>query len=158
MKYTDKNMMFLPISLNITDKEILIIGGGKVAYHKIQLLLPYSNNIRIIAKEVIQEIRDLDLRFIEKEYEKSDLNDAFLVYACTDIKTLNQEIYKDAHEQKILVNVVDNPPLCDFVSPAIYKKDHMTVAVGSNAQDVHASIRWRNKINPGLFYPRNVYC
>ena len=150
MKYTDKNMMFLPISLNITDKEILIIGGGKVAYHKIQLLLPYSNNIRIIAKEVIQEIRDLDLRFIEKEYEKSDLNDAFLVYACTDIKTLNQEIYKDAHEQKILVNVVDNPPLCDFVSPAIYKKDHMTVAVGSNAQDVHASIRWRNKIKEHL--------
>jgi precorrin-2 dehydrogenase / sirohydrochlorin ferrochelatase len=150
MKYTDKNMMFLPISLNITNKEILIIGGGKVAYHKIKLILPYTSNLRIIAKEVCDEIKALNLFYTEKAYEKSDLKDSFLVYACTNIIELNQQVHKDAQELKILVNVVDNPPLCDFVSPAIFKKEHMTVAVGSNAQDVYASIKWRDKIKDYL--------
>ena len=150
MKYQDRNMMFIPVNLNITDKEILIIGGGKVAYHKIKLILPYTNNIRIVAKEVCEEIKVLDLPFTEKPYAKSDIGDAFLIYSCTDNKELNQQVYNDAHEQKILVNVVDNPPMCDFVSPAIYKKEHMTVAVGSNGQDVYASIRWRDKIRDYL--------
>lgn len=150
MKYQNTNMTFMPISLNLTGKEILIVGGGKVAFHKIKLISPYTNNFRIVAKEVCNEIKELGLPYIEKEYEKSDLTDSFMVYACTDIKELNQRVYNDAHEQKMLVNVVDNPPMCDFVSPAIYKKDHMTVAVGSNAQDVYASIRWRDKIRDYL--------
>ena len=146
MKYQDRNMMFIPISLNITDKEILIVGGGKVAYHKIKLIMPYTSKLRIVAKEVCNEIKELNLPYVEKAYETSDIGNAFMIYSCTDIKELNRQVYDDAHEQKILVNVVDNPPMCDFVSPAVYKKDHMTVAVGSNAQDVYASIRWRDKI------------
>ena len=45
-----------------------------------------------------------------------------------------------------LINVVDNPVQSDFVSPAIFKKDKMTVAVGSNAQNVIESIELRNNI------------
>ncbi|QQS51277.1 MAG: bifunctional precorrin-2 dehydrogenase/sirohydrochlorin ferrochelatase [Bacteroidota bacterium] len=146
MKYAEKEMNFLPISLNISHKLIVIVGGGRVAYHKIKLLLPFTNHIKVIAREVCQELRDLHIPFIEKDYIDSDLEDAFLVYACTNIKNLNEQVYHDAHKLGILVNVVDNPPLCDFVSPAIYKKDHMTVAVGSNARDVYASIRWRDRI------------
>jgi precorrin-2 dehydrogenase / sirohydrochlorin ferrochelatase len=150
MKYEDKNMTFMPVSINLTDKEILIIGAGKVAFHKIKIIQPYTNNFRIVAKEVCSEIKALGFPYTEKEYETSDLQDAFLVYACTDIKDLNQRVYDDAHAHKILVNVVDNPPMCDFVSPAIYKKEHMTVSVASNAQDVYASIRWRDIIRDFL--------
>jgi siroheme synthase-like protein len=150
MKYQDRNMMFMPISLNITDKEILIIGGGKVAFHKIQLILPYTCNLRVVAKEVCDEIKALKIPYTEKEYEKTDIENAFMIYSCTDIKELNKQVYNDGNALKILVNVVDNPPMCDFVSPAVYRKKHMTVAVGSNAQDVYASIRWRDKIRDFL--------
>jgi siroheme synthase-like protein len=150
MKYADRNMMFLPISLNISNKEILVIEGGKVACHKIKLLLPYSKNIRVVAISVCEEIRNLKIPYTEKEYHHTDLKDAFLVYACTDIKELNQRVYDDAHNLRILVNVVDNSPMCDFVSPAIYKKDHMAIAVGSNAQDVYVSIKWRDAIKDYL--------
>lgn len=150
MKHKEHNMRFLPVTLNITNKEILIVGGGKVAFHKIKLILPFTQNIRIVARSVIQDVKNLGLPYTEKQYEANDLKNSYIVYACTDIKELNEQIYNDAHAKGILVNVVDNPPLCDFVSPAVYKRDHMTVAVGSNAQDVYASIRWRDHIRDFL--------
>jgi precorrin-2 dehydrogenase/sirohydrochlorin ferrochelatase len=143
-------MAFLPISLNITDKNILIVGGGKVAYHKIKLLQVFSKRIHVVAKEICQEILDLKIPVAYKPYAPEVLEGNLLVYACTNIKELNEQIYNDAHKKGILVNVVDNPPLCDFVSPAIYKKNNMTVAVGSNAEDVYASIAWRDKIRDFL--------
>ncbi len=56
------------------------------------------------------------------------------------------QIKKDAEKLNCLVNVVDDPELCDFISPAIYKENEMTVAVSSNGQNVLKSIEWRNKI------------
>lgn len=151
-------MTFLPVSINITDKKILIIGGGRIASHKIGFLEQFTNNISIVALDVLDSIKEKGYRCIEKAYEKSDLEGAFLIYACTNIMELNQQVKSDAAALGILTNVVDNPKMCDFVSPAIFKHDHMTVAVGSNAQDVYRSIAVRNKIkelleqDPSVFY------
>lgn len=150
MKYENENMIFLPVSLNITNREILFIGGGAVALNKITRLLAFTKNIRVVAKEVSPQIKDLGLCFTEKAYESSDLNKNSIVYACTNEKKLNEQVYSDAHKLGILVNVVDNPPQCDFASPAIFKQDNMTVAVSSNGQDVHRSIRLRDKIKKFL--------
>lgn len=147
----DRNSMkFLPISINITDKKILIIGGGRIAGHKIGFLEQFTTNISVVALEVIDIIKSKGYLYIEKAYEKSDLHGAFLVYACTNIETLNKQIKYDAESMGILVNVVDNPALCDFVSPAIYKHENITVSVGSNGQDVHRSIAVRNRIKEML--------
>lgn len=141
---------FLPISLNITDKKILIIGGGRIASHKIGFLEQFTRNITLVALEVIDSIKAKGYEYKEKAYEKFDLEGAFLVYACTNIVELNQQVKADAESLGILANVVDNPKLCDFVSPAIYKHNHITVAVGSNAQEVYRSIAVRNKIKEWL--------
>ena len=151
-------MIFLPISINITDKKILLIGGGRIASHKIGFIEQFTKNISIVAMEVIDPIKEKGYAFVEKPYEKSDLEGAFLVYACTNIIELNLRVKADAESLGILTNVVDNPKYCDFVSPAIYKHDHMTIAVGSNAQDVYRSVALRNKIkeylehDPTIFY------
>lgn len=50
----------------------------------------------------------------------------------------------------VLVNIHDQPELCQFVSPAVYKKVNITVAVGSNAQDVYKAIELRNTIGEFL--------
>jgi siroheme synthase-like protein len=142
----DHNLSFLPITLNITDKDILVVGGGNVAFQKIRLLLPFTKRITAVALNVNDDIKKLGIKFIEKPYEKSDIQGFFLIYAATNLLELNRKVYDDAHSLNILVNVVDNVPYCDFVSPAIYKKEHMTVAVGSNATDVMASVRLRDKI------------
>lgn len=136
----------MPIAINIRNKRILLIGGGKVALHKIESLKQYEAELHVLAINVCEEIKKQSVWYTEKAYERNDLTGAYLVYACTNIKSLNEQIYGDCQGLDILVNVVDNPLLCDFVSPAIYKKDYLSVAVSSNARDVYKSIEVRDKI------------
>lgn len=143
-------MIFLPVSINITGKRILIIGGGKVAAHKMKILSRFTNNITILAPEICNNIHSSGFNIINKKYHSSNLEGYHLVYVCTDNHLLNKLIKKEAKHLGILVNVADNPELCDFVSPAIYKKGNLTVAVGSNAQNVHQSIAVRNAIQDFL--------
>ena len=141
-----EDLQFLPISINVTNKKILLIGGGKVATHKGTIMARFVTNVTVIAPEFTDEILKLPYTFIQKEYEKSDLEGFFLVYVCTGDHELNALIKADSEELGILTSVCDAPLLCDFVSPAIHKADHITISVGSNAQDVYKSVDIRNQI------------
>ena len=150
-------MNFLPISINITNKTILIIGGGRIACHKIQFLSQFTSKIKVVAENVDDKIKNAGYEFIEKSYEDTDLQDAFLIYACTNIKELNQRVKDDAENYGILCNVVDNPALCDFVSPAILKRGIYTVACSSNGQDVYKSIEMRDTIKKYFEHDPTVF-
>lgn len=145
MKREDMN--FLPISINVTNKKILLIGGGKVATHKASIIARFiTENVTVISPDFSSEIRQLPFTFIQKNYDKNDLKDFFLVYVCTGDHELNRQIKADAEELGILTSVCDAPLLCDFVSPAIFKQEHLTIAVSSNAQNVYQSIAVRDRI------------
>lgn len=137
---------FMPVSLDIYNKKILIVGGGKVAGHKVQLLKRFTNSLHVIGLSVSDAIKREAVAYTEKEFEASDLEGFFMVYACTDDRELNRDIKLKANALGKLVNVADDPELCDFVSPAIYREGNMTVAVSSNGEDVMKSIKWRNRI------------
>ncbi len=145
-------MNFLPIAINIEDKEILIVGGGKVAYKKAKVLSQYTNKITFLAIEFISELlTDFhDFKFIKDKYRKKYLKKYFIVYACTNNKKINEKIFLDARKLKMLVNVCDKPLISDFISPAIYKKDNISVAVTSNAIDVKKSVAVRDRIKEML--------
>ena len=142
--------VFLPINVRIDDKNILFVGGGKIAMHKIKTVEKYSRNITLVAPEIHEDLKGAGFREIYKEYETSDLAGFFLVYACTNNLELNQRIKKDAAESGILVNIVDNRELSDFISPAIIKREEMTVAISSNGENVKKSVEWRNRIESML--------
>lgn len=148
LKPSNRGVMkiFLPINVRIDDKKILFVGGGKIAMHKIKTVEQYSRNITLVAPEIHEDLQGAGFEEIYKEYEKSDLAGFFLVYACTNNLELNKTIKQDAAECGILVNVVDNRELSDFISPAVFKKEGMTVAVSSNGEDVKKSVEWRNTI------------
>jgi siroheme synthase-like protein len=139
-------MNFLPVSINISGKNILIIGGGNAGYHKAMILSRFTDGVRIVSPELHEGFDDLPFLQIRKKYEPDDLRDAFLVYACTGDEALNARIRQDANRLGILVSVCDNPALCDFISPAIYREGHLTIAVSSDARDVRQSIDVRNQI------------
>lgn len=141
-----EDLQFLPISINVTGKKILLIGGGKVATHKGNIMTRFVQNVTVISPDFTDEIKKLPFVFIEKEYEKTDLEDFFLVYVCTGNHELNTQIKLDAEELGILTSVCDAPLLCDFVSPAIYEEDHITISVSSNAQNANQSVDIRNQI------------
>jgi precorrin-2 dehydrogenase / sirohydrochlorin ferrochelatase len=139
-------MNFLPICLNIENAEIVVVGGGKTAEQKLKPLLQYARNITVCAPEILDSIQALPVTLLKQSYKEEVLKDARMVYACTNDRNINRQIALDAKRLRVLVCVADDPEFCDFISPAICKKGHMSIAVSSNAQDVKRSVAWRNRI------------
>lgn len=139
-------MHYLPISLNIFDKKILIVGGGNVAILKSKNISRFTSNITFLAPELIPEIISLGYQTIQKEYVESDLEGFSVVYACTDNRQVNMQIKEDALRTGLLASICDNPFLSDFVSPATCKNGDITISVGSNGTDVKRSVAIRNRI------------
>ena len=141
-----EDLQFLPISINVTGKKILLIGGGKVATHKAVIMARFVNDVTVVSPEFTEEIKLLPFKFVQKEYEKKDLEGFFLVYVCTGNHPLNARIKSDAEELGILTSVCDAPMLCDYVSPAIHKEGHVTISVGTSARSAMQSVAIRNQI------------
>lgn len=141
---------YLPISIDISEQKILIIGGGQSALKKIRILQRFGANLEVVAENIIEEILSSGITCYQKKYEKIDLQGYLMLYSCTNNEELDRQIAIDGREAGVLVNIHDKPSLCQFVSPAIYKDGNINVAVSSNAQDVYESIRLRNLIKDYL--------
>lgn len=137
---------FLPIAIDISNQKILIVGGDQSAFKKLNILQRFNADIEVLAKDVCSEIKKSGLKFFEKEYNKKYIKGYLMLISCTNDELLDQQIEKDCREAGILVNIHDNPALCQFVSPAIYQNGKIRVAVSSNGEDVFESIRIRDEI------------
>lgn len=140
-------MTFLPVCLNVTNARIVMIGGGRVAEHKLKTLLHFTRAITVVAPHVSEAIRASGVNVREEPYRAELLDGAWLVYACTNDPAVNQRVREDAHARGLLVNVADAPALCDFVSPAVLVRGEMAIAVSSQARNVKRAIAWRDRIN-----------
>ena len=144
------NKNFLPISIDIANHKILIIGGGQSAFKKIKILQRFNAEVEVVATIVCDDIKQIGIKYFELDYQKELLKGYLMLYSCTNNPVINQQIVIDGKEMGVLVNIHDEPELCQFVSPAIYKQGNITVAVGSNGEDVFESIRIRNSIQEFL--------
>ncbi|MDR1675709.1 MAG: bifunctional precorrin-2 dehydrogenase/sirohydrochlorin ferrochelatase [Tannerella sp.] len=138
--------MFMPVSIRIDGKAIVLIGVGRVALHKAVLLSRFTQVARVIAPEFDPGFAAVPFERVCKSYDSSDLDGAFLVYICTGDRELNVAVKAECERCGILACVCDDPALCDFISPAIYRDGNVTVAVSSDAKDVRRSIRIRDRI------------
>lgn len=127
--------MFYPIMIDIHDRKIVIVGGGKVAYRKSKNLLKYGGKVIILSPETIDDFKKLKdiykdkLQFVYNKYEKVYIEDAFLVIAATSSSLVNQEISKDCKKLTILSNIVDSKEDCDFITTSIINNDNLTISV-----------------------------
>ncbi|MBQ8710781.1 MAG: bifunctional precorrin-2 dehydrogenase/sirohydrochlorin ferrochelatase [Bacteroidaceae bacterium] len=144
---SDSRLHFLPVNINIEGKRILIIGGGRVGLHKATVLSRFTDGATIISPSFREGFEKLPFRLLQKAYEPTDLDGAFLVYICTENEELNRRIKQDAEQRRVLASVCDNPLLCDFTSPAICRQGDLLVAVSSDARDVRRSMRIRDVIS-----------
>jgi siroheme synthase-like protein len=139
-------MDYLPITLRINDARILIVGGGRVATHKATILHRFTDRARVVAPVISDELKALPFTCEERPFAASDLDDTDVLFVCTGDHDLNAAIREEARSRHILTSVCDDPPLCDFISPAIAEYGNLTIAVGSDSRDVKRSIRVRDRI------------
>ena len=143
-------MDFLPINIRISDGRILIVGGGRVATHKAQILSRYTEQVTVIAPQVSDGIKLLPYHWEERDFMESDLEGITLLFVCTDNHPLNHSIHSLARRRGILTSVCDSPAECDFTSPAIYRAGDLTISVASDGKDVRRSIRVRDRIKEAI--------
>lgn len=137
---------FAPLLINLHDRNILIVGGGKAALLKAKGISRFTSKVTILAPYILDELLGYPFRFIRKEYEETDIDNFFMVYACTDSKELNEQIGLECERKNILYSICDNPSTSSFATPAIYKKNNITISVGTNGNSPTLAIFIRNQI------------
>lgn len=99
---------FFPLFINFKNRNCLVIGGGNIALRKIETLLSYGAKVEVIAPKIKDEIKKIDknlqLKIVEREYKKEDLENRFLVVAGTDNEAVNLKIVEECEKREILVN------------------------------------------------------
>ena len=140
-------MNFLPISINITNKKILIIGAGKVAARKVKHLLPFTTNITVVSPDISDDMKSFsEVELILSAYDKKYLEGAFLVYACTDNTAVNDQIILEAEDAGVLCNRVDKGEASHFHSPAIIETEDMVVAINTKDRDIRKMVAFKNEL------------
>jgi uroporphyrin-III C-methyltransferase/precorrin-2 dehydrogenase/sirohydrochlorin ferrochelatase len=128
-------MRYFPIFLDTIDLTCLVVGAGEVAARKVELLLKTSANITVVAPwacDTVQRFaKEEKIKLIVRPYIESDLSNQQMVFVATDNSELNAQIHDQARAQKILVNVVDNTPLCQFITPSIVDRSPIIIAMSS---------------------------
>jgi siroheme synthase-like protein len=122
--------------LKLTSRRCLVVGGGDVALEKVEGLLACDGDVTVVAPEAIDAIADLaaegSITWDRREYGgPAELEGVFMVIASTDDTDVNIGIYEDAEKRAMLVNVVDVPPLCNFILPAIVRTGPLAIAIST---------------------------
>ncbi|MCB1836453.1 MAG: uroporphyrinogen-III C-methyltransferase [Alcanivoracaceae bacterium] len=128
-------MQYLPVAWRLKGNTALVVGGGEVALRKARLLARAGARLRVIAPEIDSELAGLveqgggELR--RDTYRADALDGVSLAIGATDDMAINQQLHDDACARNIPVNVVDNPPLCTFIFPAIIDRDPILISISS---------------------------
>ena len=130
-------MAYFPAFLKFDDKTILIVGGGNIALEKLEHLFNFSSNITLISKNFSEKIDDFfkwvfSSNETRKEYEKGDAKGYDIVIVAVDDFVLQEDIYFETREYKILCNCVDLQQYCDFIFPSYIKRGDLTVAISTS--------------------------
>ena len=129
-------MAYFPAFIKLDNKKILIVGGGYIAYEKLDHLLDFTKDISIVALELSDEMRQRaekeNLHVEIRGYEKGDIEDFAVVIVAVDDIPLQAEIFKESKSYNCLCNSVDSVDYCDFIFPSYIKKDDLTIAVSTS--------------------------
>ena len=128
-------MQYFPIFVDTTELNCLVVGAGEVAARKVELLLKTSATIIVVAPWACDTVNRLanegKITLHTRGYEAGDLVAKQLVFVATDDSALNVTIHQQAKALNILVNVVDNTPLCQFITPSIVDRSPIIIAMSS---------------------------
>jgi len=121
--------------LRLTDRRCVVVGGGEIGLEKVEGLLACHARVVLIAPDAVPELRGLaeegSIEWIRRDYASGDLEGTFIAIAATDDTDVNVRVFEDAEERAMLVNVVDVPPLCNFILPAIVRTGPLAIAIST---------------------------
>jgi siroheme synthase-like protein len=137
--------------LRLTGRRAVVVGGGPIALEKVEGLLAASAEVTVIAPELVPElselVKDSAVVWHEREYAgPADLEGHLIAIAATDDTGVNVAVFDDAETRAMLVNVVDVPPLCNFILPAITRVGAISIAISTKGASPALAKRMKREI------------
>jgi uroporphyrin-III C-methyltransferase/precorrin-2 dehydrogenase/sirohydrochlorin ferrochelatase len=133
--------------LRIRDRPCLVVGGGGVALRKVQGLVAEGARVTVVAPDVVEPLRDLarrgEVRLEQRPYAPGEAARYALVFAATDRRDVNRQVYEDADAAGVWTNTADDPELCSFHLPARVRRGPLQLAIASAGEAPFAVRRIR---------------
>lgn len=131
-------MHTVALHLSLDGKNVLIVGGGRVAMRKASSLLETGALLKIVASTVLPELQLLasgsGFTIEMRDYSTADIKNVFMVIAATNDRNVNKRIGDDCKSHGILVCIADNPSEGDCIFPAILRHGDLTVSVSTGGK------------------------
>ncbi|MEH0690346.1 siroheme synthase [Vibrio cholerae] len=129
-------MQYFPLFINLNHQPVLVVGGGEVASRKVDSLVRAGADVTIVSPKIEPYLARLveqeRCRWIQSFYSSELLDQHYVqVWATTDNPELNHQVHFDAKKKRLLVNVVDDQPYCDFITPSIVNRGRIQIAISS---------------------------
>ena len=125
--------MAYPVVLNLRERAVLVVGGGKVATRKVTRLLNEGANVMVVAQDASQQIEQWAtqgrLTLYKRSYQAEDMRGIELVFAATNERSVNAQVAEDAQHRGLWVNVADSSVPSDFTLPAIASFGPLQLAI-----------------------------
>jgi siroheme synthase-like protein len=137
--------------LKLSGRRCVVVGGGDVGLEKVEGLLACDGEVTLIAPTAEQALREYaqegSIRWEQREYAgPTDLQGVFMVIAATDDTDVNIAVFEDAERRAMLVNIVDVPPLCNFILPAIVRNGPLAIAISTAGASPALAKRMKREI------------
>ncbi|MBI5533826.1 MAG: bifunctional precorrin-2 dehydrogenase/sirohydrochlorin ferrochelatase [Deltaproteobacteria bacterium] len=153
--------MLYPIFLNLKGRPVLVVGAGSVALGKIQVLLSCGGKVRVIAPYAVSEVRELsdrgELEYAARKFDSSDVAGMALVIAATSDAQVNEAVMRCCHASGVWVNVVDDPPRCDFYVPSLVNRGRLHLAISTEGASPAFARRLRRELDHWLHESLDEY-
>ncbi len=131
-------MRYFPAFLDLQGKTCVVVGGGRVGERKVRGLAKAGARVKVISPELtapLVRLRDQGkIVHVSRPYRRGDLRAAFLAVAATGDRITNEEVFREALRERVLVNVVDDPAHSSFIVPSVVKKKDLIVAVSTSGR------------------------
>lgn len=149
-----KDMLATPFyiaCLKLTGRKCLVVGGGEIGLEKVEGLLACDGDVVLIAPDATAALRELaaegSIEWFQREYAgPEDLEGKFMVIAATNDSEVNIGIYDDSEARAMLANVVDVPPLCNFILPAIVRTGPLAIAISTAGASPALAKRMKSEV------------
>lgn len=128
--------MNYPIMIDLMGKEITVIGGGKIAYRKVNNFLKFGYEVTVVSREFIEDFNNIEnkIKIIKDEYSEKYIKDSFIVVAATNNKKANESIGMFCRSNNKLVNVIDDQKLSNFIVPSCVKRGDLVISISTGGK------------------------
>jgi precorrin-2 dehydrogenase/sirohydrochlorin ferrochelatase len=146
--------MFYPIFIDLHGRSTLVVGGGAVAERKVESLLEAGAAVAVVSPEVTTRLRQWSaegkISVSLRPFEETDVDGRALVIAATDDSATQRQTREAGARRGVLVNVADQPELCDFIVPAIVRRGDVLVAISTSGKSPALAAALRSSIEKAL--------